>query len=92
MSPGGRIVIEDPNPGNQKLQLVADGFLLQNTSGIRAHIVSRLDGKGYDITKRKLICLRCQAWCSVPCNSRPTLCSNWPVSLCQRYSTTLTRR
>lgn len=53
MSPGGRVVTEDPNPGNQKLQLVADGFLLQNITGIRAHIVSRLDGKGYDITKRE---------------------------------------
>ncbi|KAG8218733.1 glycoside hydrolase family 47 protein [Butyriboletus roseoflavus] len=51
MSPGGRIVAEDQNPGNQKLQLVADGILLQNITGIRAHIVSRLDGKGYDITK-----------------------------------------
>lgn len=57
MSPGGRAVIEDPNPGSQKLQLVADGFLLQNITGIRTRIVSRLDGKGYDITRRKLICV-----------------------------------
>lgn len=57
MSPGGRVVSEDPNPGSQKLQLVADGILLQNITGIRAHIVSRLDGKGYDITKREGICV-----------------------------------
>lgn len=53
MSPGGRVVPEDPNPGNRKLQLVSDGFLLQNITGIRTRIVSRLDGKGYDITKRE---------------------------------------
>lgn len=58
MSAGGLPVPEDPNPGNQKLQLVADGFLLQNITGIRAHIVSRLDGKGYDITKREWIWIR----------------------------------
>ncbi|KAF9226475.1 glycoside hydrolase family 47 protein [Gyrodon lividus] len=51
MSPGGRVVIEDQNVSPKKLQLVPDGFLLQNITGIRAHIVSRLDGKGYDITK-----------------------------------------
>ncbi|KAG6378813.1 glycoside hydrolase family 47 protein [Boletus reticuloceps] len=51
MSPGGGVVPEDLNPGYQKLQLVAEGFLLQNITGIRAHVVSRLDGKGYDITK-----------------------------------------
>ena len=28
------------------------GYLIHNITGIRAHIVSRLDGKGYDITRR----------------------------------------
>lgn len=28
-----------------------DGLLLQNASGVRIHATSRLDGKGYDITK-----------------------------------------
>ncbi|KAF9247222.1 glycoside hydrolase family 47 protein [Melanogaster broomeanus] len=51
MSPGGRAVAEEPNPSTDKLQLVPDGFLLQNITGIRARVVSRLDGKGYDITK-----------------------------------------
>lgn len=44
---------------------MTDGFILHNATGIRTRIVSRLDGKGYDITKRmdtfppknnKLIC------------------------------------
>jgi len=52
MSPGGKSVLEDMNPGPLKLKAVADGFILHNVTGIRAHIVSRLDGKGYDITKR----------------------------------------
>ncbi|KAG1892556.1 glycoside hydrolase family 47 protein [Suillus subluteus] len=51
MSPGGKMVPEDPNPGPLKLKAVADGFILHNVTGIRAHIVSRLDRKGYDITK-----------------------------------------
>jgi mannosidase alpha-like ER degradation enhancer 1 len=53
MSPGGKIIPEDPNPGPLKLKTVADGFIIHNVTGIRAHIVSRLDRKGYDITKRK---------------------------------------
>ena len=53
MSSEGHVVREDPNPGIHKLRPVADGFVLQNVTGIRAHIVSRLDGKGYDITKRE---------------------------------------
>ncbi|KAG1755785.1 glycoside hydrolase family 47 protein [Suillus lakei] len=51
MSPGGKMVPEDPNPGPHKLKAVADGFILHNVTGIRTHIVSRLDRKGYDITK-----------------------------------------
>lgn len=51
MSPGGKMVPEDPNPSPLKLKTVADGFILYNVTGIRAHIVSRLDRKGYDITK-----------------------------------------
>ncbi|KAL4075930.1 glycoside hydrolase family 47 protein [Scleroderma citrinum] len=51
MSSGGHVVPEDPNPGINKLRPVVDGFVLQNVTGIRAHIVSRLDGRGYDITQ-----------------------------------------
>jgi len=53
LSPGGEIVPEDLKPSHAKLFEVEDGFVLQNVSGIRAHIVSRLDGKGYDIVKRE---------------------------------------
>ena len=28
------------------------GYLIHNVTGIRAHIVNRLDGKGYDVTRR----------------------------------------
>lgn len=43
------------NPSTKKLELVADGYLLHNITGVRTHIVSRLDGKGYDITKRMFV-------------------------------------
>ncbi|KAH7922461.1 glycoside hydrolase family 47 protein [Leucogyrophana mollusca] len=43
--------IEDPKPNTQKLELIPEGFILHNISGIRAHMVTRLDGKGYDLTK-----------------------------------------
>lgn len=46
---------EDVNPSAAKLVPVADGFIVQNVTGIRTHIVNRLDGKGYDITKRELL-------------------------------------
>ena len=42
---------EDVSPSLKKLYEVDDGFVLQNITGIRAHIVSRLDGKGYDLVK-----------------------------------------
>lgn len=32
---------------------VSDGYVLHNVTGIRTHIVSRMDGKGYDVTKRQ---------------------------------------
>ncbi|CCM05644.1 uncharacterized protein FIBRA_07874 [Fibroporia radiculosa] len=51
LSPGGQNVPEDINPTSEKLVHVSDGYTLYNVSGIRAHIVSRLDGKGYDVTK-----------------------------------------
>ncbi|KAI6105659.1 glycoside hydrolase family 47 protein [Pisolithus sp. B1] len=51
MSAKGYEVTEDLNPGIDKLRPVGDGFVVQNVTGIRAHIVSRLDGRGYDITR-----------------------------------------
>jgi hypothetical protein len=52
LSPDGQVVPEDVNPSASKLQPVSNGYVLHNVSGIRTHIVSRLDGKGYDVTKR----------------------------------------
>ena len=49
----GKTVEEDLHPGLHKLLAVSDGYILQDMNGIRAHIVSRLDGKGYDVTKRE---------------------------------------
>ena len=52
LSRNGDVVPEDVNPGTRKLQPVSNGYILHNVSGIRTHIVSRLDGNGYDVTKR----------------------------------------
>ncbi|GJE84706.1 glycoside hydrolase family 47 protein [Phanerochaete sordida] len=51
LSPDGNTVQEDFNPTSKKLVPVSDGYVLQDVTGIRAHIVSRMDGKGYDVTK-----------------------------------------
>lgn len=53
LSAHGTSVPEDLSPSSQKLFEVQDGFVLQNVTGIRTHIVSRLDGKGYDIVRCK---------------------------------------
>ncbi|KAG6900914.1 hypothetical protein C0993_004351 [Termitomyces sp. T159_Od127] len=47
----GRAVPEDLSPSLLKLGVLPDGFILQNVTGIRTHIVRRLDGNGYDIRK-----------------------------------------
>ena len=54
LSSDGRAVVEDLHPSPQKLAAVPDGYIIHNVTGIRAHIVTRLDGKGYDISKRML--------------------------------------
>ncbi|KDQ64850.1 glycoside hydrolase family 47 protein [Jaapia argillacea MUCL 33604] len=51
LSPDGQTVPEDVSPGPRKMVLVPGGYLVHNVTGIRAHVVRRLDGKGYDITK-----------------------------------------
>lgn len=53
LTPDGRTVVEDLHPSSKKVVAVPDGYILQNVTGIRARIVTRLDGKGYDITKCK---------------------------------------
>ena len=52
LSPDGSVVPEDPHPTTQKLRAVSDGYIIQNVTGIRTRVVTRMDGKGYDITKR----------------------------------------
>ncbi|KAJ7179244.1 alpha mannosidase-like protein [Mycena filopes] len=38
-------------PSRFKLDLIDNGFIIHNVTGIRIHIVQRLDGKGYDVRK-----------------------------------------
>ncbi len=45
--------MEDLHPGPHKLLAVSDGYILQDMTGILAHVTSRMDGKGYDVTKRE---------------------------------------
>lgn len=52
LSTDGKPKPEDMAPGPKKLRKVEDGYVILDISGIRAHIVRRLDEKGYDITKR----------------------------------------
>lgn len=61
LSHDGSSVSEDLNPTSKKILPVADGYILQNVSGIRAHIVSRMDGQGYDVTKCEHQFARCCA-------------------------------
>ena len=51
LSSYGDIVPEDASPSPQKLMPTPEGYLITNVTGIRAHIVSRIDGKGYDVTQ-----------------------------------------
>ncbi|KAG7449275.1 alpha mannosidase-like protein [Guyanagaster necrorhizus] len=51
LSPGGMVVPEDLSPSLLKVALIPEGFMVNNVTGIRVHIVRRLDGKGYEIRK-----------------------------------------
>ncbi|KAJ6599145.1 alpha mannosidase-like protein [Mycena vulgaris] len=51
LSANAKVVAEDLSPSRVKLDLLDDGFIIHNVTGIRIHIVQRLDGKGYDIRK-----------------------------------------
>ncbi|KAJ6509896.1 alpha mannosidase-like protein [Mycena vitilis] len=51
LSANAKIVAEDLSPSRLKLDIVDNGFIIHNVTGIRIHIVQRLDGKGYDIRK-----------------------------------------
>ncbi|GJJ07502.1 hypothetical protein Clacol_001704 [Clathrus columnatus] len=51
LSPDGSYTPEDPTPSPKKIYEVPDGYVIMNMTGIRAHLTSRLDGRGYDITR-----------------------------------------
>ncbi|KAJ7700003.1 glycoside hydrolase family 47 protein [Mycena rosella] len=51
LSANAKNVPEDLSPSRVKLDLLDDGFIIHNVTGIRIHIVQRIDGKGYDIRK-----------------------------------------
>jgi len=51
LSPNGKVAAEDLSPNKLKLEPVEDGYVVHNVTGIRTHVVRRLDGKGYDIRK-----------------------------------------
>ncbi|KAJ7507717.1 alpha mannosidase-like protein [Mycena galericulata] len=51
LSANGKAVAEDLSPSRVKLDIVDDGFIIHNVTGIRIHIVKRIDGRGYDIRK-----------------------------------------
>ncbi|KAJ7129769.1 alpha mannosidase-like protein [Mycena epipterygia] len=51
LSANAKIVAEDLSPSRLKLDILDNGFIIHNVTGIRIHIVQRLDGKGYDIRK-----------------------------------------
>lgn len=51
LSIDGKPVKEDTSPSLDKIYPVSDGFMVQSIHGVRTRIVSRLDGKGYDVTK-----------------------------------------
>ncbi|KAI0254258.1 alpha-mannosidase [Lactifluus subvellereus] len=51
LSVDGKTVVEDTSPSLEKIYAVSDGFMVKSITGIRTRIVSRLDGKGYDVSK-----------------------------------------
>lgn len=51
LAPNGLVAPEDLSPSLLKLAVVPDGFVINNITGIRAKIVQRFDGKGYDVRK-----------------------------------------
>lgn len=51
LAPNGMVAPEDLSPSLLKVAPVADGFIINNITGIRTKIVQRMDGKGYDVRK-----------------------------------------
>ncbi|PFH51443.1 glycoside hydrolase family 47 protein [Amanita thiersii Skay4041] len=55
LSSSGKAVAEDLSPSLLKLGVLPDGFIIHNVTGIRTHIVKRLDGQGYDVSKDRTL-------------------------------------
>ena len=51
LSIDGKTVKEDTSPGLEKIYPVPDGFMVRSVNGLRIRMVSRLDGRGYEVTK-----------------------------------------
>ncbi|KAJ7904433.1 alpha mannosidase-like protein [Mycena olivaceomarginata] len=51
LSANSKAVAEDLSPSRLKVDVLDNGYIIHNVTGIRVHIVQRLDGKGYDIRK-----------------------------------------
>ena len=49
-------VLEDKTPSAKKLTLIPGGFMVQDVKGLRTRVATRIDGRGYDITKRTPFC------------------------------------
>lgn len=66
-----------------KLELLPDGFIIHNVTGIRTQIVQRLDGRGYDIRRCEHSVVRLQQN-SYFYHSGSLCCQTWPHRLYQR--------
>lgn len=81
------MIPEDVSPGPHKLKPIPEGYLVTNVTGIRAHVVSRMDGKGYDVTQRKVphllgSLLRLTLYSGAPCRPRRAESSCNGLELC----------
>lgn len=56
---------EDSSPSYVKLAPLPDGFIIHNVTGIRTLMVQRLDGRGYDIRKRKFLGCKLFFYCLI---------------------------
>ncbi|KZV75403.1 glycoside hydrolase family 47 protein [Peniophora sp. CONT] len=43
--------VEDKTPSTKKIALIPGGFMVQDIKGLRTRVTTRIDGRGYDITK-----------------------------------------
>ncbi|KAJ7283733.1 alpha mannosidase-like protein [Mycena rebaudengoi] len=51
LSANSKVVAEDLSPSRLKLDVVDDGYIIHNVTGVRIRIVQRIDSKGYDVRR-----------------------------------------